>query len=89
MIDIVGTSTLLYTSQWNYRHKLAVFTAQTNPVVWNDASPAAVGPLITPSENLLTHLMGAQQFNRSKTFWWNEVNWEGKIEEILILPRGI
>ena len=28
--------------------------------------------------------MGALQFNRSKTFWWNEVNWEDKTDEILV-----
>ena len=45
----------------------------------DDGSPAAVEPLITPSENLLTHLSnGCRQINRSKRFWWNEVNWKDK-----------
>ena len=26
----------------------------------------------------------ALQLNRSKTFWWNEVNWEDKTDEILV-----
>ena len=55
----------------------------------DDGSPAAAGPLITPSENLHIYLMGAPQFNRSKTFWWNEVNWEDKTDEILVIPRGV
>ena len=29
--------------------------------------------------------MGARQFDRSKTFWWNEVNWEDKTDEIFIV----
>ena len=33
--------------------------------------------------------MGAPQFNRSKTFQWNEVNWEDKTDEILVIPSGI
>ena len=31
------------------------------------------------------YLMGDRQFNRSKTFWWNEVNWEDTNDEILVL----
>ena len=30
--------------------------------------------------------MGARQFNRSETFWWDEVNWEDKTDDILVIP---
>ena len=56
----------------------------------DDGSPAAAGLLITPSENLLTHLsIGCPQFKRSKTFLQNEVNWEDKTDEILVITRGV
>ena len=29
--------------------------------------------------------MGDRQFNIPKTFWWNEVNWEDKTDEIYVL----
>ena len=53
----------------------------------DDGSPAAAGPLITPSNNLPTHL--SNEFYRSKTFWQNEVSLEDKTDEILVMPRGI
>ena len=33
--------------------------------------------------------MGARQFNRSKTFWRNDVNWEDKTDEILVVPKKV
>ena len=32
------------------------------------------------------YLMGARQFNRSETFWWDEVNWEDKTDDIFVIP---
>ena len=68
---------------------MAVSTAQTNLVVWMMA-PLQLRYLWLHHLKINEHiyLMGALQFDRSKIFWWNEVNWEDKTDEILVIPTG-
>ena len=67
MIDTVGTSALLCSSQWNIRHQMTVFTAQTNLVVWMMAS-LQLRDLWFHHLNIYKniYLMGAFWVNRSE-----------------------
>ena len=53
----------------------------------DDGSPAAAGPLIIPSDNLLerVYLMGAPQFDRAEIFWHSEFCWKEKTDQIIVM----
>ena len=66
---------------------MAVFTAPTNLVVWMMA-PLQLRNLWLHHLKIHIYLMGAPQFNTSKIFWWNEVNWEDKPMKSQLYQRG-
>ena len=59
-------------------------TDKVNPVY---PPPTSLGEGIIIKE--LINLICVPQFDMSKRFWWHEVNWEDKTDEILIIPMGI
>ena len=91
MNDTVGTSTLLCSSQFDNRHQMAEFTAQTNLGVWMMAPPQL-------QDIWLHHLKiysntfifcVPHSLTGLKYLTKNEICWEEKTDKILVMPRGV